>query len=395
MKLTESVLFIYSALLVIALVVLQRFDKTSSYTLLSTKFYGKTLSMEEKYSQLSPRVFIDGSNMYNPTGGPEALIQLTLAFNSLLPNCTRIIPYRDDTSSLFDIVSIIKAKMGNRSRFKEFINIQFQNEYPEVANVPIGHVADMTRGDILILPEIFSCPESLLAKGINVYIWVLRADEDKLFRLKQSGCLVVSHNHWISNILKLDGIANDIFTPYISPSLIPRKRLDLSLKEDLLLIDNDTPEYIVSLLDDICVSLGCEAVVVDGYKRVDLLVLYKKAKIVVDWCMLGTERMPIEAVLNGAILITSECGCGQEVLDFPIPPENFVSQINVSTFKLRDVVTRAMTHYEDEYGKYKNIRQLYEKNISALSLRNEVKMWLIKNNFVNLSLGEHNSNPEC
>ena len=52
--------------------------------------------------------------------------------------------------------------------------------------------------------------------------------------------------------------------------------------------------------------------------------LLASASIVIDWCMVGTERMPVEAVLCGAVLLTSACrkGGGADPRDFPLPAQN-------------------------------------------------------------------------
>lgn len=46
--------------------------------------------------------------------------------------------------------------------------------------------------------------------------------------------------------------------------------------------------------------------------------------------MVGTERMPVEAVLCGAVLLTSACrkGGGADPRDFPLPAQNVLDDLS-------------------------------------------------------------------
>jgi len=72
-------------------------------------------------------------------------------------------------------------------------------------------------------------------------------------------------------------------------------------------------------------------VIVSNKSETELLGLYRRATIVFDWCMVGSERMPLEASLFGAILVTStSCGCGGDFSDFPISSRYLYSGGNAS-----------------------------------------------------------------
>lgn len=334
------------------------------------------LSPDETSSRMLsslPRVFIDGSNIYNPTGGPEALVQLALALYTVLPHQAYIVSYKD-TAIHWNVVDAIKKIMDNKTHYTEFIHPQFIFEYPPLASVPLGVVDDMIADDILILPEIWPCPEELVAKGIKVYMWVLGATPEAM-KLSTSSCSILSHNFWLSRNFGVSVPATSILRPYITPSLLPQSPIDLSKKEDLILIDNDSPQDIVDSVLDFCDMFTCTAIVLRGFTREQLLPLYGRAKVVIDWCMRGTERMPVEAVLHGALLVSSACQCVQDRQDFPIPQRNIITSDGMSLDLLPGVLERVLLHYHDEYADYEQMRELYGRVVTSMSLQDEVLSW--------------------
>ena len=82
------------------------------------------------------------------------------------------------------------------------------------------------------------------------------------------------------------------------------------------------------------------AIVVKGYKRSELPKLFRSAKVVVDWCMRGSERMPIEAVLNGALLLTSNCQSATDRRDYPLPPVGVVNSVKMKVYSTELVFNR-------------------------------------------------------
>jgi hypothetical protein len=129
----------------------------------------------------------------------------------------------------------------------------------------------------------------------------------------------------------------------------------LKKKGNLILIDDDTPAHVKDAIFDHCVQLGCEAILlVKGFKQTDLLALYDRAKIVLDWCMVGSERMPIEAGLRGALMVSSPYFCVQDSSDFPIPNRNICT--------LKEAVSRIFHNYEQEVAEYEVFRELGSVN---------------------------------
>ena len=95
----------------------------------------------------------------------------------------------------------------------------------------------------------------------------------------------------------------------------------------LVLLDSDTTDEVAAAARGACGNSSevCEVVLVKGLPRAEVGRLLAAARIVVDWCLIGTERMVVEAVLCGAVLLTSHCLCGTEPRDFPIPERNLLA----------------------------------------------------------------------
>jgi hypothetical protein len=122
-------------------------------------------------------------------------------------------------------------------------------------------------------------------------------------------------------------------------------------------------------LADHCKALGCTTTVIDGMKQNELQTLYEKAKIVVDWCLVGSERMPIEAGLRGALLVSSNCKSVKDFRDFPIPKRNIVENEKDA---LKEAIGRILKDYDQEFVDYEEFRALY-RGLSAKTLGWEAK----------------------
>ena len=133
-----------------------------------------------------------------------------------------------------------------------------------------------------------------------MFIWQLGAwSPDKNKANGAAGCKFISHNFWLSHSLNVDVPTSHVLRPYITPSLLKQADPSQGSRDDLVLIDNDTPTPIVHQIERACAAHKYKAMVVKGIRRSDLPKIYRKAKVVIDWCMRGSERMPIEAALHG------------------------------------------------------------------------------------------------
>jgi hypothetical protein len=327
------------------------------------------------------RVFMDSTKLYNPTGGPEAQIQLALAFHSFLPNHTFFAPIAIEKSDLNHFKTV---KRSNHLVQKSYYNdlepfaTRFQIDYPKCMSIPVLSRSDLTAGDVLILPECIPCPEDLIARGVEVYIWILASNRDMMKKLTASKCNALSHNYWLSHSLGIDIPTTSVLRPYVTPNLIPQAPTSRLLKENLILIDDDTPSKVINSIYQICRELKCTAIIIKGFTRAQLPPMYDRAKVVIDWCMRGSERMPIEAVLRGAILISSACECVQDKRDFPIPGRNIIPHTAVYFSALRSTLQRVLQKYDEEYLAYADMRELYGRHISAQSLDLETHDWFME-----------------
>ena len=130
-------------------------------------------------------------------------------------------------------------------------------------------------------------------------------------------------------------------------------------------------------------ALNCTATVVQGYSESQVDELLREAAVVVDDCLVGSERMPIEAVLCGAVMLTRRCGNESSIphaRDFPIPRRNILPSGLGSTraagARYVQVLARVLRDLEGEARDYAAMRTLYTEEISASSLRREASEWL-------------------
>lgn len=221
-------------------------------------------------------IYVSTYALYN-TGGPEALVQLALAL------------------SLHKNVTIFPVN----------IHARFIREYPAIQNLPQRHPGRANAEDIVILPEVERCKTFGTAR---VFIWLLSYNR----RRSRDSCINIAHNSFIGryygNI--------PVIRPYITPSTVEycRRARNMRQNRSTVLIDNDSPG-----------ALSQYGTIVRGYSRSRLLHMLSNARYIVDWNFIGTERMPIEGLLCGAYVLTSNqtknCALGD---DFHFPPDSFV-----------------------------------------------------------------------
>lgn len=242
------------------------------------------------------------------TGGPEALVQLAL----------------------------VLAQHRNVSIFPTRVHPRFVKEYASIKTLPQSNPKRVTSSDIVILPEIKQCVRFGHAR---VFIWLLSTNYRHLHAdTNRSECSYIAHNAMISQMY------NNIPTirPYITPSTVKHcrhvRRSDQ--KRSLVLIDNDSPAPVSRM-----------GLVVKGFTRERVMQLFAQARHIVDWKFVGTERMPIEALLCGAFVFTSRhpensaLGC-----DFRFPNESFVDTYDELKYRLdHSTVTSPMTDAIEEF----------------------------------------------
>lgn len=101
--------------------------------------------------------------------------------------------------------------------------------------------------------------------------------------------------------------------------------------------------------------------------------LLSRAKVVLDWCLVGSERLAIEAVLCGAALLTTGCKAGAEPRDFPLPRSSLLR----SAANLSDAIPRALRQHgsAEQRRSYAPMVRLYA-GLDAATMRAETARFL-------------------
>ena len=166
-------------------------------------------------------------------------------------------------------------------------------------------------------------------------------------------CPYLHHNHWLAHHEGHNLPRERIITPYIAPHVVPTgvvssqgadkvpaqvtqavklvglNAYDGEISEvttpkrgklgNVVLIDDDVPRNVVTSISATARKVNMTARVVKGVSQMELPELYQSAMVVIDWCMRGSERMPLEAALHGVLLFTNACQSGADFSDYPLP----------------------------------------------------------------------------
>eukprot|EP00747_Dinoflagellata_sp_TGD_P170599 gnl/TRDRNA2_/TRDRNA2_202563_c0_seq1.p1 gnl/TRDRNA2_/TRDRNA2_202563_c0~~gnl/TRDRNA2_/TRDRNA2_202563_c0_seq1.p1 ORF type:complete len:408 (-),score=46.05 gnl/TRDRNA2_/TRDRNA2_202563_c0_seq1:63-1286(-) len=348
----------------------------------------RNTSQDLKRTEPSRRVII--KQVDYTTGGTEALVQLMLAFQDIGAPCF----------------------------YTGGIAAQYMAEYRDL-QARLLSVHDWNPDDIVIVPEVDNCIK--LESGGWPYIWLLAKEN-----FGPDACKRISHNHFLANLAGLREI--ETLTPYVTPSIVMHAKLTtglqqngsfedlqslLTLKEDLVLIDDDAgiPEEIPShandsksdsrlnreIISELHVSHPKIHVVrtssledketakmyltrdplgkiVTGLSRDDVNKLMVKAKVVVDLCMRGSERLLLEAALHGAVAITNFCDTGSDEIDVPLSHDHKIN----SRQELYHAVLKAIRDYPSEVMDKGQValRKRYGSDIARASLATEAQQFL-------------------
>ena len=302
------------------------------------------------------------------------------------------------------------------------------HEYPEIAAVPTIY-EDLRLisqpGDIIIAPDVRveQCNPWMASRGVTSFQYILSvnflpalarsASRDRLH------CRFLHHSYKLSNYSSHGGVAavprSLIIRPYISPSIVAfcaRTRANRTRHADsasrftpplhepsravsptdlsslashtrshapiphaphlpLVLVDNDAKGAVRYHVSKACNQSRCEAIVVNRKSRGEVLRLLARASVVVDWCMVGTERLPVEAVLCGAVLLTSNCreGGASDVRDFPIARRNLLRD----PAELTEAIARVVANLQYERESQAEMVALYHGGTSPATMEEEVR----------------------
>jgi len=284
------------------------------------------------------------------SGGPEALVQLALAVH--------------------DAHGVHLGCLGKPNPF-------YAAEYPDLWNsMPNCSMAveNLSPDDLVVVPEVTQCEPIGKVRAPN--IWLLGSSN-----IGPDECPRLSHNHYLAHLASMR--ADSILYPYITPSIVTHAVQNAGLLPDgsfQNLPDLASQKERIVLLDDDAVmdfhgvsqqlkNANINVIVVTGYSRDDLLQLQLKAKVVVDLCMRGTERMPIESSLHGVVLFTNACQSGEDKEDYPVSERH-------RTISFEGIL-KAIDNYAEEVmdpGQVK-LRRLYGFEINRESMARDVERW--------------------
>jgi hypothetical protein len=232
------------------------------------------------------------------------------------------------------------------------------------------NVHKLKPGDIFITTEGVLCPS--VPKGVEVFIWLL-AD---YLGCRDDGIRYISHNQYLSNftyenkILKLP--IERIIHPYISipivelartvagldhlGNIVYQKSAIKQIKENIVLTDDDIPGNIRQIIMTAARQAGGSDINMANMPLDKLLQSYQRSKIVIDWCMRGSERCPLEASLFGNIAITNLCSTGMSFTDFPIPPKFLLpytyTDKDMDTFHEKELLRHLVVLFKDIFHNY-------------------------------------------
>lgn len=168
-----------------------------------------------------------------------------------------------------------------------------------------------------------------------------------------------------------------IIHPYMSPYIVERAFHNAGLQHDglidyersliktkkrkLILLDDDVPEAIKEAARKAAGKTdGSEVKVVIGMGRDELLQAYEEAMVIIDWCMRGSERCPLEAALFGAIAITNKCATGLAFADFPIPSEFLIESNRHNSLSNEEIEDKFTQMFDNIFNNYWDIVPDYE-----------------------------------
>ena len=331
------------------------------------------------------------------TGGPEALLQLYLA----LKRSTATNDYWQVKAIGDAPVQIYKEEYGSdRTKYGWSNDVL----YPD---------ADVSPDSIVVVPEIRACADvKERFPTSTIFIWLLQGGP-VTGRVLAEGCNVLSHNFYIGRpytgnprwfqqddmYIDLDLPDGYILTPYVTPSIVKEAlaytgmlssgRLYVhsfeSAKEDIIIIDSDaliirdvrhyeTLKYLVKSSIP-----GVRFEKASDMSRRELIELMKRAKVVYDDCMVGSERVPMEASLFGALLVTDWCNVGSSFADIPSPLKiDFASSAgskDAYVQALAATFVRALENYDSLLPAFAPMRLLYSR-LNERSLTAEVNVFL-------------------
>ena len=298
---------------------------------------------------------------YN-TGGPEALVQLAIALHSVY---------------------------NNTFIWRKAIHQAFYVEYSEVIPIPV--LNDLTDewapGDIFIVPDIrHACGnKGWHFPGVATYTYLLGSQQSPSAHSRH-GCNFLAHDFFLGSGGGIHGVnlsRSLVIRPYVRPSIAEhcnQARHQAKAGNYTVLVDNDTPPDISAKTIQVCnqtVNGGgtlCKVAIVPAgwssrrWPESDMNHLRATAHIILDWHLVGSERLPLESVLCGAVMITSSAGASRDRRDFPLPARNVLN----NSSQLAEAIPRILANFDEEQRDMEPMATLY-RGLGARSMAVEAR----------------------
>ena len=252
---------------------------------------------QTRVNAISPELWMNATiwvqtRAHWPSGGPECLVQLACALHE---HGHRVVIY--------------PTRIAPR----------YASEYPCITKLPqrAVHRHAIHDVDVYIGPADHPCPSDAFA---NAWIWQLDTRSAARYR---GPCRPFAHNQYLAELYRVP-----VVPPYITPTTLREcaANAHAGTPRELILIDDDTPPPIVARLRS---AFPASATVVSGFTQKQVHNLTLRARYVVDWRLVGSERMPLEAVMCGATLLTANvsgnCALGR---DFALPRASIVDNVD-------------------------------------------------------------------
>lgn len=192
-------------------------------------------------------------------------------------------------------------------------------------------VTDLKPGDLYIINEGILCQP--VPDGVHEFVWLLASYRG----CNSTDVRFISHNQHLTTFEGLKLPKERVIHPYLSPPLVEMAFIRTGLtpdgvilydrsairsrKIDLVLVDNDVPDAVYQSIKAAAAQAKGQVLYLDNLNRTQMIDAYEQAKVMIDWCMRGSERCPLESALFGAITMSNKCDTGANFADFPVPQE--------------------------------------------------------------------------
>jgi hypothetical protein len=301
---------------------------------------------------------------YYATGGTELLHQLTF----------QLIENGIDAKICYGKLDVGNKLHPTPDKFIHYVNNKFLIEDPIDSY-----------GDVYIFPEVFSIKSNNYKKGIKLFWWLSVDNFHKSIEMHVNEKYSFFYFQFIKSLIK-----NKIIKNFINKSNI-KIHLYQSEYARLFLTENNISNYFY--LSDYLATEFTENNIVEQRKNIvlynprkgfenilkliekdkinewialdnlttdELIVLYKTAKVYVDFGHHpGKDRIPREAAVNGCIVITSKRGSCKNNIDVPIHPQYKLeeNEIKNTEFVLRKI-NNCIINYNDFYIDFYEYKKL-------------------------------------